>query len=77
MTKIRNDVNEFGSPVSVHLCAACGDEFTVCPPADENFGGCLAPGCASYDPARDVDKLFDEGSDAIVRLPNAWPPSQP
>ena len=53
-------LNEFGVTVSVHTCWACGDEFTVCPPAGEDWGGCMAPNCPSYDPKRDADKLFEE-----------------
>lgn len=60
-------VNEFGTPVSMHVCSACGDEFTVCPPASPNFGvGCLAPLCPSYDIERDVDYLLAAGQ-RIVR----------
>lgn len=56
-------VNEYGTPVSVHTCPDCGTEFTVCPPTDESWGGCLAKTCPSYDPARDADKYF--GPDAV------------
>lgn len=61
--KIRDDFNEFGTPITVHLCEFCGNEFTVCPPVlDEKLDqwrGCLAVECPSYDPKRDIDKLFD------------------
>jgi len=67
MPIMRYDVNEFGTRVSVHICRYCGDEFTVCPAIpverESNFEGCLAVGCPSYDPERDVDKLFDNGAD--------------
>jgi heterodisulfide reductase subunit A-like polyferredoxin len=51
--------NEYGTPISVHVCTACGKTFTVCPPASANFGDdCLAPECSSYDPARDAEVFF-------------------
>lgn len=63
--KIRNDVNEFSTPVSVHICEFCGVEFTVCPPVPDekldDWRGCMALECKSYDPERDADKFFDEG----------------
>jgi len=59
--KQRLGVNEYGTPVSIHVCSSCGDEFTVCPPAGPNFGeGCLAPLCPSYI-ERDVDYLLAAG----------------
>lgn len=65
-------VNDFGTPVSLHTCEACGREFTVCPARenDVDWGGCLARECPSYDPARDVDRFF--GPDAepgVIREP--------
>lgn len=62
---MRLSKNEFGSPVSVHTCKACGDEFTVCPPASSDWDGCLAPVCDSYDPDRDVDRYFDSNVEPI------------
>jgi hypothetical protein len=63
-------MNEYGTPVSMHVCSACGDEFTVCPPAGPDFGtGCLAPLCPSYDIERDVDYLLAAGQ-RIVREEN-------
>lgn len=50
-------VNEFGTPVSTHICKTCKREFTVCPPTD--FEYCLAEDCNSYDPSRDADRYFD------------------
>ncbi len=62
-------LNEFGMPVSNHVCASCGQSFTVCPPASDSFGdGCLAEGCASYDVARDADLFFATDPD-IRRTP--------
>ena len=55
---LRLDKNKYGAAVSVHECNDCGDEFTVCPPAGENWGGCLSELCASYDINRDVDALL-------------------
>ena len=58
MTNI--DVNEYGTPVSVHTCTACGTRFTVCPPAGPHFGNeCLAEGCSSYDISRDIGLFWD------------------
>lgn len=62
-------VNEFGTPVSVHTCAVCGNPFTICPP-DPTETECLDKVCPSYDPARDADKFF--GPDpvpGVVREP--------
>lgn len=69
--KIRNDVNEYGTPIAVYWCDTCGEEYTVCPAPenDDAWQNCLSTECASYDPERDVDKLFDSDSDRIVREP--------
>lgn len=67
MTKLRDDVNEHGTPVSVHRCDWCGDEFTVCPPADGDWGGCQSLDCPSYDPDRDADALFEQDGPRISR----------
>ena len=61
------DVNDYGTRVSVHECGECGDRFTVCPAVRDDFGGCQDEGCASYDPDRDVDSLFDSDDPSIVR----------
>lgn len=61
--KIGMSKNEYGTPVSVHICDTCGVEFTVCPAADDNKKGwenCLIPECDSYDEKRDIDKWFDD-----------------
>ena len=50
--------NRYGTPVSVHICKDCKSKFTVCPPAGENWGGCLSDICESYDVNRDVDALL-------------------
>lgn len=67
--KIRNDFNEYGTPISVHICEFCGREFEVCPAVkDENLDGwrgCLSPKCDSYDPERDVDKMLESGDIAL------------
>lgn len=63
--------NEYGHTVTRHRCTTCGDEFTMCPPIKPDrlhmWEGCLAVGCDSYDPRRDVDKLWDNGAD-IIRI---------
>lgn len=72
----RYDFNEYGTPVTVGQCDTCGEEFTVCPKADErrmapggDWANCLATDCASYDPRRDADKFFDESPEAFIRVP--------
>lgn len=54
------DVNEFGTPISVHRCATCNEIYTCCPATTyEAWGdGCLGPKCDSYDIERDVEYLF-------------------
>lgn len=66
--KVREHVNEYGMPISVHVCEDCGEEFTVCPPGGEDWGGCLADTCISYDPKRDGDILM--GFKDAVRIDN-------
>jgi len=68
--KIKNSVNEYGTPISIHICETCGQEFTVCPLLPDDAKGwenCMAETCASYDPKRDADKLFNEQPEKIVR----------
>lgn len=69
--KTGETMNEHGTPVSSHICPDCGDEFTVCPAVSddrEDWGGCLARECKSYDPKRDIDVLF--ASDAeLAEMP--------
>lgn len=50
--------NEYGTPVSVHVCEVCGQTFTICPPVvDEPT--CGDPNsCESYDPSRDPTCFF-------------------
>lgn len=52
--------NEYGTPVSLHVCRVCGDSYTVCPPSVSALREslCLMPACASYDPARDAEVFF-------------------
>jgi len=68
--KLRDEENEHGTPVSVFRCEYCGRKFTVTPAVPDinadNWKGCLAPGCASYDESRDVDKMLEEGT-AVIR----------
>lgn len=67
MSKIDMSTNEYGSPISVHRCPDCGDEFTVCPPVGDDWGGCLAPTCKSYDPDRDMDSIFNNDRIIIIK----------
>lgn len=55
---LNDSVNEYGTPVSIHVCDDCENEFTVCPPSDDSWGGCLSEECESYDINRDVDALL-------------------
>lgn len=64
--------NEYGTPVSAHVCQTCGAEFTVCPPVDDGRPGwdnCLAPECPSYDVTRDADLMFEIEPGLIRREP--------
>lgn len=70
--KIAESVNDYGTPVSVHVCETCGNSFTLCPLVTDKestkWPDCLAQECESYDEDRDVDKLFDDGEEwKIVR----------
>ena len=65
---IRFDTNEHGTPISVHKCPDCGAQFTLCPPGDDNWGGCQDIDCPSYDADRDADSLF--GGDERFEDPN-------
>jgi len=62
MAFLRNDLNEYGTPVTWFTCEFCGDEFSICPAKPEhghdNWKGCLSDQCDSYDPSRDADILF-------------------
>lgn len=63
--RVRKTNNEYGTPVVEYRCETCGELFTICPAPkpeqDDQWAGCLAPMCGSYDPSRDVDKWFEEG----------------
>lgn len=50
--------NEYGTLVSLHVCRVCTKDFTCCPAQDAPFGGCLTPGCGTYDPSRDAEVYF-------------------
>jgi hypothetical protein len=64
--RLRETTNEYGTPVVGYRCETCAMEFTVCPAPepteDDQWRGCMVPPCASYDPARDADKWFDEAT---------------
>jgi len=56
-------LNENGVQVSCHVCIECGNEFTICPPAEwGDKHGCMAPECDSYRPECDADVLFGDFS---------------
>lgn len=60
--KIGDAFNEFGVAITVFKCEYCGNEFTVVPAVSDDkldqWTGCLAPECKSYDQMRDVDALL-------------------
>lgn len=60
------DRNEYGTPVTVMTCTACGHAFSVCPTVDPDEWGreCLADECPSYDLGRDVDTFFEPLAEA-------------
>jgi hypothetical protein len=64
---VETSKNAYGTPIDCYICETCGDPFTLCPAnedrsCDDQWTGCMATICASYDPARDADKLFDNGN---------------
>ena len=65
--RVGETTNKYGTPVSEHLCFGCGSEFTVCPPHGNDWGGCLAETCVTYDESRDIDKHWDDPGNHIVR----------
>jgi len=65
VTHLAETFNEHGTPVSLFQCESCATTFTVCPAVPEDrrdqWTGCMADGCATYDEARDgewMDPLF-------------------
>jgi len=67
--KIRDDVDEEGTPVTWFNCGDCGEDFSVCPAVkDEDIeayaqGGCQSTECESYDPSRDTEILWMSDSE--------------
>lgn len=68
--KLRDDVNEYGTKITVCLCEYCEREFLICPAVPDHkldrWRGCTAPDCESYDEGRDVDKMLEEGSVKVI-----------
>lgn len=68
--KLRDDVNEYGTPVTWFRCEACGGDFSVCPAVPperlDNWGGCLDEGCPSYDLSRDAEVFFAPDDPALI-----------
>lgn len=60
--KLRDGTTEDNIPTTVFECGYCRQEFSICPAVGDDrldlFEGCTAPGCESYDPARDIDIVF-------------------
>ena len=71
--KLRNDVNELGTPITVFQCEYCCEVFTVCPAVPDinldNWKGCTGPDCESYDEKRDVDKMIEEDGVELMKYP--------
>jgi len=70
--KLRDDTNDYGTPITVFQCEFCGVEFSVCPAVREsrldNWRGCMTPECESYDETRDGDKiLFEDRSAELLK----------
>lgn len=58
---IKRTENKHGTGESHHVCDTCGSDFTITPavePDSHSFDNCLAEGCDSYDPDRDIEPLF-------------------
>jgi hypothetical protein len=60
---LREGINDYGTPVSWFKCDACDGEFSVCPAVTEDrydeWTGCMADTCDSYDIVRDISIFFD------------------
>jgi len=56
--------NLYGVATAVFRCVTCGRPFTIVPigPAAELDTGCGDHDCASYDPARDVFRIVQDGA---------------
>ena len=70
--KVADDFNEYGTPVSWHLCQTCGYYFSLCPAvsyAAPGWNYCMADECASYDPDRDADILFMSDKEIAEQKP--------
>lgn len=66
---IAYDTNEYGTKISRHVCDTCGEPFTLCPaqePTAPGWENCMMPWCDSYDPERDVDRLFADNPDLTL-----------
>ena len=71
MTFIGIGQNDYGTPVSMHICDTCGEPFTNCPvPSDPRsplYAGCTATTCGSYVEAWDIDKVWDAVQGIVQR----------
>ena len=69
--KIRDDINEFGTKITIFKCDFCGEEFSVCPAVSDEksdqWTGCLSADCISYDMSRDVDAIMFFGAGEMKR----------
>ena len=70
--KLRDDVNEYGTPITVFKCDFCGEEYSVCPAIPDvkldDWNGCQMEWCESYDESRDANKMFDDPDVEFVNL---------
>lgn len=72
--KTGETLNDYGTVVSVHTCDTCGKKYTVCPAVDKPevdngglYSNCMAEDCQSYDPAHDIDSVFDSDDEMCQR----------
>lgn len=76
---LQDTTNDYGRQVSQFLCDSCGREFTVCPSMrpdqHDQWTGCLADECPSYDIGRDVDMIIAFG-DGELHLESNDEPSE-
>ena len=66
---LRMITNEYGTPISEHLCETCFTTFTLCParPNDKGWKNCLGIECPSYDSKRDIDKYFEKDGTVEIK----------
>lgn len=59
--KTGEHINQYGVPVSEHVCDTCKEPFTLTPAVDaqkDGWDNCMSKECGSYDSARDPERFF-------------------